>query len=220
MKKVFLLLFVFGCVFNMTTIEAQKASKEEIKKWKDMAKDYKKNPLKLRDKIEGYNRTITELNEKYNSLKIESENKVSNEEKLQAEIDAKNAEIELLKKQMADLQYVDESNGQDPANGLAFFVQMGAYEVFNINHYFEGIKCMNVQINDDLNKYVIGSFADPVQAESFKTDVQKLGIEDAWVVPILDGKRIPMEDALQLLEGMSFLSEADLNYLKEKYGIF
>jgi SMC interacting uncharacterized protein involved in chromosome segregation len=216
----FFILFVMGCFFNVTTVDAQKASKEEIKKWKDMAKDFKKNPLKLRDKIEGYNRTITELNEKYNALKIESENKVSNEEKLQAEVEAKNAEIELLKKQMADLQYVDENNGSDPENGLAFFVQMGAYEKFDMNHYFEGIKCMNVQINDELNKYVIGSFTDPVQAESFKTDVQKLGIEDAWVVPILDGKRIPMEDALQLMEGMSFLPEADLNYLKEKYGFF
>lgn len=195
-KSIFLLLLV------SFTLSSMAQNKDDMKKWKALAKEYKKDPLKLKNAIENYEDRISDLeydldeaDDKLNDQK----NTVSN---LRADLEGKNARIAELEAQIAEMNYVTEPGMDNPmANDLIFYVQIGAYKLFNINHYFEGIRCMNVALDDDMNKYIIGSFNGLAEAENFRNDIRKMGIEDAWVVPMLNGERLRMEDALQLMEG-------------------
>lgn len=193
-------------------------SKEEVKKWKDMAKEYKKEPLKLKDKIEGYERMTEELQTTADELTEDNATLTSEKETLGNKVSNLNKRIASLENELAEKDSIIQSaETVAGSEDLQFYVQVGAYEFFDINEYFAGDKCMDVQLNDGLNKYVVGSFSDVANAESFRKDVIKLGIEDAWVVPIQNGVRIPMEDALNQLEISGTLTPEQLEELRSLY---
>jgi len=193
------------------------ASKEEIKKWKDMAKEYKKEPLKLRDKIEGYENMVEELQTDADQLKEEKSDLEKDKSQMQSQIIDLKAQVAKLKREMAAKDSMLQAQMSTDSNGLQFYVQIGAYKFFNMNDYFTDQKCMDVQLNEGLNKYVVGSFGDITKAESFRKDVVKLGIDDAWVLPMMNGQRIPMEDALNMLEQNGTLTAEQLQHLRDLY---
>ena len=79
-------------------------------------------------------------------------------------------------------------------------VQLGAFVHFDINQYLkETDKNFEGETQDGMNKYTMGNFRDKDVAESFKKDIQKMGIPDAWIVPHIDGTRVTMEEARQYL---------------------
>ena len=178
---------------------------DEYDKWKDMAKEYKKEPLKLRDKIEGYEKALEELEQRLSAFQrdnqqLRSENgelREANNE-MATEIQRLRAELEALQEQMAAPEQPQ------------FYVQLGAYQYFDINHYFQNVQCMQVQVDDRLNKYVVGSFYDLELAKRFRDDVRKLGIDDAWVVSVVDGERVTMREALEQLQASGQLTAEEV----------
>ena len=48
----------------------------------------------------------------------------------------------------------------------------------------------------ELRKYVIGNFRNYEDANVLKRYLREMGVEDAWIVPYRDGKRVPLKDVL------------------------
>jgi hypothetical protein len=74
MKNVFIAFFVLGFLLPSQTSFAQ-LSKEEIKEWKDKAKDYKKNPAALKavfDERDMLRRENAEMEDKADMLEAEN----------------------------------------------------------------------------------------------------------------------------------------------------
>ncbi len=179
-----------GDTDNTTTQEDGKKKKKEKKKKEKTAK-----PPKLSK--DDLNAMVSQLNSQVKNLEAENA-------RLKTAVDQKDAEIGQLEDELTD-----ERNKPAPAppvdpvnavpSGVAFKVQVGAYQKFNINQYFSDIKKMGYESVEGTNKYVIGYFTSFDAAKGFEADMKKLGIKDSWLVPYKDGVRITDEEAEQLL---------------------
>ena len=123
---------------------------------------------------------------------------------LQNLVSAKNSELAANKAKYEKLQAAYEAqkniNEKGIIPGLVYKVQIGAFVYFDINKYLKDTeKNFEGETADGMNKYTMGNFRDLDVANQFKKDVQKMGIEDAWVVPYIDGVRVTMEEARNYL---------------------
>lgn len=74
--------------------------------------------------------------------------------------------------------------------GAYFEVQIGAFQFFDLRKYRPGfVGGMKEEYDQDLDKYTIAKFRSYAEAESFKRDMIRLGIDDAWIVGKINGKR-------------------------------
>jgi hypothetical protein len=64
---------------------------------------------------------------------------------------------------------------------------------------FKGLKNIWVYKEDDLYKYTIGNKRDIQSASELQSELHKKGFSDAFVVAFHNGKRIPVREALRLL---------------------
>ena len=208
MKRYLSILFVlFLTVAVAQPVVAQKKSKAEKRKekaekklWKKKAKTYKKTPLKLRDDLETANQKLRECSERNKDL----QNKFGALEKqidsLAALVNAKQAEIAALNTKYEKLQKAYEAqkniNEKDIIPGLVYRVQIGAYVHFEIKPNKEDMdKNFEGESADGMNKYLIGRFRNLETCTTFRDNVRKLGIGDAFVVPYIDGTRVTMDEA-------------------------
>ncbi len=79
--------------------------------------------------------------------------------------------------------------------GVFYEVQIGAFQNFNLNAYKDELVKMNIEEADTLDRFTIGKFRDFEQAQAFKRDIARLGIEDAFIVAKIDGVRVPVRQA-------------------------
>jgi TolA-binding protein len=206
MKNLLSIVLMLALVMGVTTStfaqskEDKKKEKAEKKEWKKKAKSYSKSPLSLRDDLNGKDEQISKLTKELNDLKKRLSNCNSKVDSLQEIVNKKSAELAALETKYQKLQaaYDAEKNKveKDIDQGLVYKVQVGAFVHFDINKYlkdtgenFEG------ETADGMNKYTMGKFKDYTLAEAFMKDIKKMGIKDAWVVPLIDGKRVTHEEA-------------------------
>lgn len=194
---------------------AQKASKKEAKEekkkeklekklWKKKAKNYSKAPLSLRDDLENTNKQLKELSAKNKELmnRLASCNK--SVDSLEAVNRAKVNELAALNAKYEKLQVAYEAQKnvteKNITPGLVYKVQLGAFVHFDINKYLKDTgEAFEGENKDGMNKYTVGQFREYEVAEAFKKDVQKMGIKDAWITPLIDGKRVTHEEARQYI---------------------
>jgi len=77
-----------------------------------------------------------------------------------------------------------------PEKGTIYKVQIGLYEEFNINKYFEQPRYIGYEEVDGMNRYIISFFPDEETAKKFVVDVRKMGVKDAFVSKYIDGQRV------------------------------
>jgi len=73
--------------------------------------------------------------------------------------------------------------------GEKYEVQIGAFRNFNFAKYDSKLVNMNVDKENGMQKLVIGRFNTFEEACSFKKDILSLGIQNAFIVKKIDGKR-------------------------------
>jgi len=95
--------------------------------------------------------------------------------------------LEVIAKSLPD-KYIKSSSN------LFFTIQIGAYR--NLNKTFENTKNIIISKEDNLTKYRLGEFTSYEEAVSFKTIVLSV-CSDAFIVPIKNGKRIHITEALK-----------------------
>ncbi len=164
-----------------------KKSKKEKKKKKEKVKKLSKDDL---------NAMVSQLNSKIKNLEAENE-------RLKTAVTQKDDEINQLEDELTAEKLKPAPVVVDPVNatpsGIAFKVQIGAYQKFNINQYFTETKKISYEDVNGTNKYVIGYFTSFEAAKGFETDMKKMGIKDSWLVPYKDGVRITDEEAESIL---------------------
>lgn len=186
---------------------AQEVSKEEQKFWKKKAKMYKKRPLSLKAEFENYQNQIKDLkrrnkelvqrtgpgsdtNELLDSLRWAV---IQLEGELQAE-KQRNKKLELTYK--ASQQFVNENIKP----GLVYRVQIVA-SVFNEVNQFGETEQEDIMVEraDGFNKLLVGSFRTYEECAAFRDELRRQGLDDAWIVPYVDGVRVTIDEAEQYL---------------------
>lgn len=167
--------------------QAQNDGKKKKKKKKEKVKKLSKDDL---------NAMVSELNSKIKNLEAENE-------RLKTAVSQKDEEISQLEEDLTAEKNKPAPVVVDPINvapdGIAFKVQIGAYQKFNINQYFTEIKKISYENVEGTNKYVIGYFTSLEAAKGFEADMKKMGIKDSWLVPYKDGVRITDDEAESIL---------------------
>ncbi|WPP48995.1 hypothetical protein [Catalinimonas niigatensis] len=117
-----------------------------------------------------------ELSERYDNL-------LSKNTSLQAEIDS----LERVNSLLVELSPY--------YTGVFFEVQIGAFENFNLEKYREGLAKLNIDYSGQIDQYTLGKFRDLGMAQDFARDIRKMGIQDAFIVAKVDGKRVTVKEA-------------------------
>ncbi|MEK6478489.1 SPOR domain-containing protein [Catalinimonas sp. 4WD22] len=118
-----------------------------------------------------------EMTERYQNLLLKNE-------KLTSEIDSLNRVNSLL---------VELSPYY---TGVFFEVQIGAFENFDLEKYKDGLAKLNIDYTGEIDQYTLGKFRDLDMAQDFAKDIRKMGIQDAFIVAKVDGKRVTVKEAL------------------------
>lgn len=79
--------------------------------------------------------------------------------------------------------------------GVFFEVQIGAFENFDLEKYKEGLAKLNIDYSGELDQYTLGKFRELETAQDFAKDIRKMGIQDAFIVAKVDGKRVTVKEA-------------------------
>ena len=83
--------------------------------------------------------------------------------------------------------------------GLIYKVQIGAFRNPLPSEHFTGLSPMMAEkLDNGITRYSVGIFKDIEEAKRVKTQVQGLGYNDAFVIAFLNGKRVPLNTAVQM----------------------
>lgn len=208
-QKVFftLLLGIFvASVALAQTTEGRPLTKKELKEWARRKKKMSIEDFKLlydenvtqKAKIASIEGEIQNLERQVSS----KDDRVSDLQKqvtrMQAAYQAAQREIENLKDQSITPVYNPELiNGEDFSVGVVFKVQVGAFRKIDLAKYAETAKDFD-QEGNELRKYIIGNFRNYDDANILKRYLREMGVEDAWIVPYRDGKRVPLKEVIAI----------------------
>lgn len=209
-QKVFLTLLLGIFVASAAiaqTIDVRPLTKKEISEWKKKKKKMTVEAFKrLSDENVAQRAMIASSQGEIQNLEKQlsaKDDKVSDLQKqvtrMQAAYQVSQREIENLKSQPNRPAYrVETSGGEDFDIGVVFKVQVGAFRKIDLNKYANSSKDFSEEEKEDLRKYVIGNFRNYDDANVLKRYLREMGVEDAWIVPYRDGKRVPLKDVLDL----------------------
>jgi septal ring factor EnvC (AmiA/AmiB activator) len=209
-KKVFLFFALFS--FLAVGVHAQELSKEEQKKWKDLAKEYKKNPMALKvltEKSEGLDAELSQLNAEIGQVQQENNSLQAQMNRKDARIADMQAQVNQLNMKITELQANMEANaakgGDDMSNtgnmqgedmmGVLYRVQIGAFEK-PLNDGVATADNVNVEAVDNLKKVMVGKLRDYQAAVDLRDQMRKMGVKDAFIVAYKDGNRVTIKEAL------------------------
>lgn len=77
--------------------------------------------------------------------------------------------------------------------GVWFRVQIGAYQDRRIDNSLETTDQLSLEERNELQKIALGRFRNYDDAKRLQTQLQEMGLKDAWVVSYKDGERVPIE---------------------------
>ncbi len=200
-------LFLFACMAFSLQAQVEQLSKSEEKKWKDQAKEYKKNPAALKalvDEKETLRRENLELEDRLDLAESEVEQKDEVIAQLRREVASLNDEIESVTSMLDDEPTTpvqpdtdfEIDQGQEMLDGVVFKVQIGAYAERRIDEDLDTSADFGLEDQGGLQKIVIGQFRDIYKAEQLRDNLIAMGLKDAWVVAYRDGRRISVKEAL------------------------
>ena len=184
--------------------QAQDLTKEELKYWKNQAKDYKRNPAALKELAEEAEMATKQKREMELKLTQLEASRVANENQVnQMKAEVSDLNNRLIAAQNAIQQLNEEKaamaskgGGAADMSGLVFRVQIGAYGKTNIPGSLDQQNDnMDLETEGGLQKILIGLYRNYQDAEALRAHMQKIGVKDAWVVPYRDGVRISLAEA-------------------------
>lgn len=78
---------------------------------------------------------------------------------------------------------------------VGFEVQIGAFEYFDLQAYTDELVRFRETNSEGMNKYVLGRFRTFDDASAFLEDIKKIGVKDAFIAGVVDGKRTTVAEA-------------------------
>ncbi len=162
---------------------AQKMTKKEKKALKKEIKKMKKDPSKykfMKESLEAKEVIISEQNTELRSLKQENQ-------QTQNRILSLKDSVSMFSTRLQEAE-ANANKGPDQS-GTKYRVQIGLYEYLNLVSYIEPFKYLFYENVNGQSRYTLGNFSDVYDAESFKLEVMKMGIKDAFVSQYNNGER-------------------------------
>ena len=197
-----LLFFLMGVgVLYSTSLQAQQLSKEEEKKYKKLAKEYKKNPGSLKrliEREETAREELREMEQKMSVIESGNDRKVARIEELESEVARLNNQLAANKNKLDNLKNrpapASEEQG-DWGQGVMYRVQIGAYQKNTMDGELDTEDPgMDLEYDEGLQKIVLARFRDFTKAEALQKYLQRIGVSDAFIAAYRDGNRIPLEE--------------------------
>lgn len=191
--------------FGQMTKAEKKAYKREMKEWKKKKKAMSADDFKvlfeehsvLKASNAAMNGEIETLEEQITSKDKQISDQQKQVQRMQAQYQATQREIEKLKAEPAKPAYnPDVINGEDFSVGVVFKVQVGAFRKMDLSKYAEQSKDFSSEEMQELRKYVIGNFRNYEDANVLKRYLREMGVQDAWIVPYRNGRRVPLKDVI------------------------
>lgn len=210
-KTIFVLVIAVCCLSNMGY--AQEISKEELKLWKNKAKEFKKDPLKLKalveeaenlePEIDRLNQALREMRKSNASLEAQLNQSIARQTSLEGEIQQLNSQLSATQQQLSErpksapTTTSSEIETTTPmVNGVVFKVQIGAYKKRRMDTELANSDNLGIEEEEGYQKVVVGQFRDIEQAKKLREELEVMGVKGAWVVPYRDGVRITLQEAL------------------------
>ena len=192
------LLFLFAGAQAQTelTKEEKQRLKEELKSYMSDLAGYKAKMLDIRSTLDSNEVEISRLKDDLayaDTRQAELEFKVA---AYDTELKKAQQENTLLKAGTVEnpdpevAQKVVTQMNKTPEKGTVYKVQIGLYEEFNINKYFDQPRYIGYEEVDGMNRYIISYFPEEEIAKKFVADVRKMGVKDAFVSKYIDGQRV------------------------------
>jgi hypothetical protein len=192
------LLFLFAGAQAQTelTKEEKQRLKEELRSYMSDLAGYKAKMLDIRSTLDSNEVEIARLKDDLayaDTRQAELEFKVA---AYDTELKKAQQENTLLKAGTVEnpdpevAQKVVTQMNKTPEKGTVYKVQIGLYEEFNINKYFDQPRYIGYEEVDGMNRYIISYFPEEEIAKKFVADVRKMGVKDAFVSKYIDGQRV------------------------------
>ncbi|WP_162416487.1 SPOR domain-containing protein [Cyclobacterium roseum] len=187
--KTFLFVLMAGILFHCSPKTMGGLSEEEYDVWKQKKKELTPENYKA-------------LVEENDSLSEENLQLSEKETYLNQVIERKDNEIDRLTSQVSKIKSEgpNQNTASDAADpwdtGVAFRVQLAAFDDFDLRELTENGSDLKIIDQDGYIKYVLGQFRDYEMADKFKKKLRKIGVNEAWIVPYKDGKRVPLKEVL------------------------
>ncbi len=208
-SKVFFTLLIgvltASMAFGQMTKAEKKAYKLEMKEWKKKKKAMSSDDFKVlfeeHNQLKAANAAMNGEIETLEEQITAKDGQISDQQKqiqrMQAEFQAAQRELTNLKSNPPKPAYnPDLVNGEDFSVGIVFKVQVGAFRKMDLGKYAENSKEFSQEDMQELRKYVIGNFRNYEDANVLKRYLREMGVEDAWIVPYRDSKRVPLKDVI------------------------
>ena len=202
-----LLLGVFVATAAIAQTEIQRPlTKKEKKEWRKKKKKMSEEDFRnMYDQNTAQKASITSMQSEISSLEgqvTERDDQISDLKKqvtrTQAAYQAAQRELENIKSQL-QLQPVynpNVVNGEDFSVGVAFRVQVGAFRKMDLQKYAQSSNEFDQEDMERLRRYVIGHFRNYEDANVLKRYLREMGVQDAWIVPYKDNRRVPLKEVI------------------------
>lgn len=202
--------FLAAAVLFAVPLQAQETdmTKEERKKWKKLAKRYKRNPEALAQLTEEREELMSENNQLESQLQeLQTENNLLEEQvnQLEASNTELNQDLMMAQSTIRQLQEQQEqmtdkgmatSGTEMNMSGTVYRIQIGAFEKNRMPAELTSAENMKVDEAEGMQKIMVGQFRDFETAKQLMDYLRKMGVEGAWIVPYRDGQRISLKEAL------------------------
>ena len=202
------MLLIFALLVGSQAVLAQtgQMSKEEEKKWKALAKNYKKNPAALKaltDERDRYKQEVQELQSTvYNMESAQSQNN-NRLAQLEEENLALNNQLSMAEDRIRELnqQMVQQppvnnnpvveqpSMQEDYSSGTVYRVQVGAFSRDRIPSKFLNMPDAMIEDAGKLQKVLVGNYRNREDASARVSELKSQGVQSPWVVRYENGIR-------------------------------
>lgn len=166
--------FTFSCKSSAELAQKYETAQQELDNCREKADHYATKAEDMTREANSYQEKMTEMQREYGNMRNE-----------------------LAEAQAALESVTRELQATSDDYGTWFRVQIGAYQDPKIDSDLQtnedglGVKTM-----DGLQKIVLGRFRDYQKAKQLQTQIQNLGIKDAWIASYEDGVRVPIEQVI------------------------
>lgn len=177
-------------------------SKEEKKKWKDAAREYRRDLAALKALVEEhdyYESENRQLQQQVNDLNSQLSNRERTIDDLQEQIAGLNQRLmvaEANNNQPVQVTPQPQPPVSNLPGGIVYRIQIGAYENNRLDSNLGTSDDFRLEDFGNIQRVVIGQLRDYNNALALRDRLRQMGVTDAFVVAYRDGIRVNVEDVI------------------------
>lgn len=182
--KNYLTLFAITCLIAFTSCSASKELTAELTSTRSSLNDCQEELSAAKNELMSTKQALADA-------KAMSGNNTGLIDELRAENNALKNQLTIAQSDLVKMTQKMQETSDD--FGVWFRVQIGAYENRHIDQRLETTDELSLEERNELQKIALGRFRNYDDAKQLQSQLQEMGLKDAWVVSYKDGERVPIE---------------------------